>query len=275
MSAITLDAELDRERTGGRGGRAATVAGRLATRSLVLIPRVPSTFVPSLIFPVFSVIAFSGAFSALVAVPGFPPGIKMIDWILPMTIVQGAAFAGLTTGLGVARDLEGGFFDRLLLAPVRPIALIAGPMLAAILRAFVPFALVLPVGLLFGARLRGGVVGGSLMLLIASEGAAVIAGGWAVGLALRIKSMKAAALMQVGIFISIFLSTAQVPLAVMTGWLHTVARFNPTTNILALSRQGFVGHLTWAQTWPGLIAIGAGIALLGSFAIRGLRSVTP
>jgi ABC-2 type transport system permease protein len=274
MSTLTLDAELDREREHGRGGRAATVAAQLAARSVMLIPRVPSTFVPSLIFPVFSVIAFSGAFSALVKVPGFPPNIKMIDWILPMTIVQGAAFAGLTTGLGVARDLEGGFFDRLLLAPVRPIALIAGPMLAAVLRAFVPYALVLGVGILGGARLRGGLPG-ALVLLVAAEGAAVIAGGWAVGLALRIKSMKAAALMQVGIFISVFLSTAQVPLAVMTGWLHGVARFNPTTNILALSRQGFIGHVTWHETWPGLLAIAGGILLLGLFAIRGLRSVTP
>jgi ABC-2 type transport system permease protein len=273
VSTLTLDAELDRDRGQSRGGRAATVAGRLAARSVMLIPRVPSTFVPSLIFPVFSVIAFSGAFSALVNLPGFPVP-KMIDWILPMTIVQGAAFAGLTTGLGVARDLEGGFFDRLLLAPVRPIALIAGPMLAAVLRAFVPYVLVLGVGLIGGARLPGGVPG-AFMLLVAAEGAAVIAGAWSVGLALRIKSMKAAALMQVGIFISIFLSTAQVPLTVMTGWLHGVARLNPTTNILALSRQGFIGHVTWAQTWPGLLAIAGGILFLGTFAIRGLRSVTP
>jgi ABC-type multidrug transport system permease subunit len=273
MSTLTLDAELQRERERRRGGRAATVATRLASRSVMLIPRVPSTFIPSLVFPVFSVIAFSGAFSALVLLPGFPVP-KMIDWILPMTIVQGAAFAGLTTGLGVARDLEGGFFDRLLLAPVRPIALIAGPMLAAVMRAFIPYVLVLAVGLIGGARLPGGLPG-AITLLIAAEGAAVIAGGWAVGLALRIKSMKAAAIMQVGIFISIFLSTAQVPLTVMTGWLHTVARVNPTTNILALAREGFIGHVTWAQTWPGLIALAGGIALLGTFAIRGLRSLIP
>ena len=273
MSTLTLDAELSRERERARGGRAATVAARLAARSVMLIPRVPSTFIPSLVFPVFSVIAFSGAFSALVHLPGFPVP-KMIDWILPMTIVQGAAFAGLTTGLGVARDLEGGFFDRLLLAPVRPMALIAGPMLAAVLRAFVPYLLVLGVGLIGGARLPGGLPG-ALTLLVAAEGAAVIAGAWSVGLALRIKSMKAAPLMQVGIFISIFLSTAQVPLAVMTGWLHGVARFNPTTNILALSREGFVGHVNWHDTWSGLLALAGAILVTGTFAVRGLRSVTP
>jgi ABC-2 type transport system permease protein len=249
------------------------VALNLAGRSLMLIPRVPSTFVPSLIFPIFSVIAFSGAFSAIVNIPGFPVP-KIIDWMLPMSIVQGAAFAGITVGLGMARDLEAGFFDRLLLAPVRPVALILGPMAAAAVRAFIPFVLVLSVGMLAGARLPGGVPG-AFMLLLASEGVALLGASWAIGLALRAKSMQIAPLMQMGIFLSVFLSTAQVPLAVMTGWLHTVARINPMTNILALSRQGFIAHVSWSQTWPGLLALAGSLAILGLFAVRGLKSLVP
>lgn len=251
----------------------ARVSASLAARSLVLIPRVPSTFVPSLIFPIFSVIAFSGAFSAVVNIPGFPVD-NVIDWMLPMSIVQGAAFSGITVGLGMARDLESGFFDRLLLAPVRPIGLIAGPMAAAAVRAFIPYALVLAVGLVAGARLPGGVPG-ALVLLLAAEGTALMGAGWAIGLALRAKSMQIAPLMQMGIFLTVFLSTAQVPLSVMTGWLHAVARVNPMTNILALARQGFIGDVGWGQTWPGLIALAAGVAVLSVFAARGLRTLVP
>ncbi|MDQ1404029.1 MAG: type transport system permease protein [Actinomycetota bacterium] len=254
------------------GGSLAAVTAKLAGRSLMLIPRVPSTFIPSLVFPIFLVVAFSGAFSALVKLPGFPVP-KMIDWVLPMAIVQGAAFAGITTGLGVARDLEGGFFDRLRLAPVRPTALVTGPLLAAAGRSLPPYLIVLVVGLLSGARMPGGIPG-ALVLLVASVGIAIVAGGWAVGLALRIKSMQAAPLMQVGVFLLIFLSTAQVPLSVMTGWLHTVARFNPMTYVLALGRQGFIGGLTWHESWPGLLALGAGCVLFTLFAVRGLRSFT-
>jgi ABC-type multidrug transport system permease subunit len=249
------------------------VAGALAGRSLALIPRVPSTFLPSLIFPIFSVVAFSGAFSAVANIPGCPVP-KVIDWMLPMSIVQGAAFSGMTVGMGVARDLESGFFDRLVLAPVRPLGLIAGPMGAGLVRAVIPFALVLPVGMIAGARVRGGVPG-ALMLLLAAEGTALIGAGWAIGLALRAKSMQIAPLMQMGIFLAVFLSTAQVPLTVMTGWLHQVARVNPMTNILALSRQGFIGDVTWGQTWPGLIAMAGGIVVLGLFAVRGLRGLVP
>jgi ABC-2 type transport system permease protein len=249
-------------------------AAALAGRSLALIPRVPSTFIPSLVFPVFVVVGFSGAFSAIAQLPGFPTD-SMLDWMLPMAVIQGAAFAGITTGMGVARDIESRFFDRLLLAPVRPVALVAGPLAAAVFRAFIPFTAVLTVGVLSGAHLRGGLPG-VLTLLVAAEGAALVAAGWGVGLALRLQAIsKAAPFMQVGIFLAVFLSTAQVPLSVMTGWLHSVARINPMTNILALGRQGFIGDVTWDQTWPGLVAIGASAVVLTTFAVRGLRKLTP
>ena len=58
----------------------------IAARSLKLIPRLPSTFVPSLVMPVFFTISFAGAFSGLVLLPGFPAE-KIIDWFLPMTTI--------------------------------------------------------------------------------------------------------------------------------------------------------------------------------------------
>ena len=250
-------------------GSAIRVAAGLAGRSLRLIPRVPSTFVPSLIFPIFITVSFSGAFDAVTRLPGFPTD-EMINWVLPMAIVQGAAFAGVTTGLGVARDIENGFYDRLLLAPVAHAGLLGGAIVAAVIRAGIPFALVLLAGLVGGADFPGGLSGlGTLAL--AAAGTAAIAAGWGLGLAYRIRSMTAAPLMQVGLFLTFFLSTAQVPLSVMTGWLHGIARVNPMTNLLALGRQGFIGDVTWASTWPGLVVIALAGAVLCLFASRGLR----
>lgn len=249
------------------------VALHITRRSLLLIPRVPSTFIPSLIFPVFTVVVFSNAFGAVAQLPGFPVS-KMLDWMLPMAVVQGAAFTGLTIGLGAARDLESGFFDRFLTAPVRPVAILAGAYLAAMVRAVIPVALVIGAGLASGADLRGGLAGLGV-LFIAAEGAALAAGGWGLGLALRAKTVRIAPLMQVGIFLAVFLSTAQVPLDVMTGWLHAVARVNPTTYVLGLGRQGFLGSVTWGGTWPGLVAIAGMGAFFGVFALRGLRTLRP
>jgi ABC-2 type transport system permease protein len=248
---------------------AVTVA--LTRRNLLMLRRVPTAFVPSLVFPIFIVVAFSGAYGSLTRLPGFPVT-NMIDWMLPMSVVQGSAFAGVNVGLSMIRDIQDGFFDRVLVAPVSRLTVVAGPILGALGRAFLPLAVVLVAGLAAGARVKGGILG-LLGLVVAAEGAALIAAGWATGLALRFRDQRAAPLMQVGIFVAVFLSTAQVPLAVMTGWLKTVARLNPMTYILGMGRQGFIGEATWGQTWPGLVALGGGIIVLTTFAVRGLASI--
>ena len=249
---------------------ATTVTLALASRSLLMLRRVPAVVVPSIIFPVIIVVAFSGAYGALTRIPGFPVE-DMIDWMLPMSIVQGSAFAGVNAGLAMVRDIESGFFDRLRLAPGNRLSVVAGPLLGSIVRAAIPCSVVLLAGLFAGAHLRGGPIG-IVTLLVAALGASIIAAGWGIGLALRIRSMKSAPLVQVGLFMSIFVSTAQVPLEVMTGWLKAVARLNPTTYILELSRQGFVGDVAWETTWPGLLALAAGVVGLTTFAVRGLAT---
>lgn len=243
----------------------------IATRSIKLIPRVPSTFFPSLIMPLVLVIAFGGQFAGLALLPGFPTD-QILNWFVPMATIQGCAFAGITTGLGVARDLESGFFDRFLLSPVPRGALVAGPLIASVLRGFLPLALLTGVIFVSAAELSAGFMGW-VVYAIAGLGIALIAGGWAFGLAIRMKTMQAAPLMQSGVFLVVFMSTAQMPLDLIGGWLHTVARVNPMTNILALARQGFLGDVTWAGTWPGLLAL-AGFALVTTtFATTGMRKI--
>ena len=251
----------------------AAVTWGVAERSLKLIPRLPSTFIPSLVMPVFFTLAFTGPFAALVNIPGFPAQ-EIIDWVVPFTALQGCAFAGLTTGLGVARDLETGFYDRILLSPAPRITLLAGSLLAAVLRSLIALFLMIVVGLLAGAHFRDGLAGVGV-LVIAGLGFALVSSAWAIGLALRFKTMQSAPLMQMGVFLSIFLSTAQMPVELMTGWLDNVARINPITEVLAMARQGFLGEVTWAVTGEGLLAIAGMLVVLGAFAYRGMQKVIP
>ncbi len=44
--------------------------------------------------------------------------------------------------------------------------------------------------------------------------------------------------MQTGVFLLLFLSTAQMPLHLLTGWLHSVARVNPMSNIASTRPPG-------------------------------------
>lgn len=247
----------------------ARVTWSIAKRSLMLIPRVPSTFFPSLIMPVFLVLAFGGQFAGLVLLTGFPTH-EILNWYVPMATLQGAAFAGITTGLGVARDLESGFFDRFLLSPVSRSALVAGPLLASVLRSLLPVTLLSIITLISAAHIQAGLLGW-ITYVTACLGMALMGGAWAFGLAIRIKTMQAAPLMQSGVFLAVFLSTAQMPLPLLSGWLHQVARFNPISHMLSLARQGFLGDVTWDTTYPGLLAIAGSALVLIAFAARGMR----
>jgi len=98
-----------------------------------------------------------------------------------------------------------------------------------------------------------------------------IAACWGTTLALRYRSQSAAPLMQAGMLLVILTTTAYAPLALLTGWLQTVARYNPVTQVVEAARQGFIGGVTWGDTWPGLLALAGLLAVLTALALRGMR----
>jgi ABC-2 type transport system permease protein len=249
------------------------VSFALAHRSLAGILRIPAAVVPLIVMPMFFVIAFSGSFSSLADLPSFPTD-NVLNWFVPFAIVQGAAFAGFGTGFSTVRDIETGFYDRLLLAPGSRLGLWVGPTLASLARAtFTTFA-VLALGLLLGAEFVDRLFG-VLALWVASLGVTVMATGWALGVVYRIPDSRAGPILQIGIFFTMFLSTGNVPVADQIGWTRHIAEHNPLTPILELARQGFLGQVAWDTTWPGLVAILLSSALLWIFAVTGLKHRTP
>jgi ABC-2 type transport system permease protein len=103
-------------------------------------------------------------------------------------------------------------------------------------------------------------------------GIAVAAGLWGLGVVYRARTQRAGGVIQVGLFMAMFLSVGIAPLVAMQGtWLYWVARFNPVTTILTTARSGFVGTVSWADLWPGMVAFAGIYVVLGVFAVRGLR----
>jgi len=259
---------------------AGPVVREMVGRNLRGIRRQPATFVPTLIMPIFFVVTFSGAYGF--AGRAFGNG-NALSWYAPMAIIQGASFAGLTIGFSTARDFESGFFDRLLLAPIGRLTLLGGSLAAALVRALVTTTAVLLAAAVGGVAVPGGALG-IVALYLSSLGIAVVAALWGLGLVYRVKSTNVGPIMQMGIFMAIFLSTAQVPIFAMSGWLPSVARVNPMTNVLRMARAGFVPDqaippagfgVGWSEMWPGLVALAGATVVLGAFAIRGMRRLTP
>jgi ABC-2 type transport system permease protein len=242
----------------------------MARRSLANTLRIPAAMIPILAMPLFFLISFTGTFNGI---GRLLPTDNIYSWFAPFALLQGAAFAGFATGFGTVRDIETGFYDRLLLSPGSRFALFLGPIMAGIVRATFTYAIVTGLGFALGAELPGGPLG-LVTLWVAAVGMATIATGWALGVVYRIPGPQSGPLLQVGIFFTTFLSTGQVPISQQIGWVKHLARFNPLTNVLELARQGLIGDVTWRTTWPGLVALTLSTAVLWTFAATGIRRLT-
>lgn len=247
------------------------VAFTLWLRSLNEVTRVRGALIPATIAPVIFLLGMTGQFSRLTGLDGFPTD-SYLSWIVPLSCLQGAGFAGAATGANLARDIELGWFDRLLVAPVPRALLVIGPILGAITRCLVPATVVLGVGLLLGAELTGGVLG-LLALYFASICFCAVAGLWGVFMAVTFRTQQAGPLMQQGVFLAVFLSTAYTPEPLLRGWLADVAHLNPVTPVLEFARQATVAALepSLAYTLPGLAALAGMLAFFGALALWGLQ----
>jgi ABC-2 type transport system permease protein len=243
------------------------VAG-VARRTLKNALTNPQILLPTMAFPLFFFTAFAGGLSQLRDVPGFdfPPGYTAFQFVF--VLLQSAAFSGVFTGFGVARDFEGGFAKRLLLAAPRRVGIVLGYALAALCRWAVVATVLTIVAFAVGMNVGGGAVD-----LFGLYGLAVLVNFcgffWAGGLAMRFRTIQAAPLMQMPVFLVLFFAPVYVPLDLLQGWIEAVATVNPLTYVLETGR-GFVAGDPPHVLGAFAIAIGMGVAFWW-WAFLGLR----
>jgi ABC-2 type transport system permease protein len=216
----------------------ATIARAVAWRSIHNFLTNPAFLVPAIIFPLFFFVSFAGGLSAIANVPGFdyPAGYTAFQFVF--VLLQSAAFGGVFTGFGIARDFETGFAQRYLLAASNRGGIIAGYALAALIRAMLTWAVLTAIALAAGMNVAGGGIE-----LVGLYGLAVLvnlaATMWAAGVAMRVRSIQGGPLMQFPTFLVLFLAPVYVPLSLLSGWIHAVASINPVTALLEAGR-GFI-----------------------------------
>jgi ABC-2 type transport system permease protein len=249
--------------------RTLSVAQGVAWRVLHNVFTNPSLLIPSLVFPLFFFTAFAGGLSGISKVPGFdyPPGYTAFQFVF--VLLQSAAFGGVFTGFGIARDFESGFGRRLLLSAPHRTGIVLGYAAAALVRWAVTVGVVTVVAIVAGMNIAGSGIDlvGLYTLGLIINLAAVL---WAAGVALRLRTMQAGPVMQMPVFLLLFFAPVYVPLALLQGWIHDVATYNPITRVLEAGR----GFLAGTPTEVGL-AFGVAVALVVFFsvwALRGLRS---
>lgn len=249
--------------------RSAPALHGLVMRSVLRLVRMPQLIMPVVVMPAFFITAFTGSFDGVSRVEGFPTD-DVVNWVAAFAILQSCSFAGIGAAAAMATDLETRFIDRLLVAPLRPSLLLVAPLAQAVIRSLIPTTVVLVIAWGQGASMPGGVLGVALVYL-GGISVAVAMGCLGLGVVLLVGNMRAMAIVQVVVFLMMFPSTGQVPVELMDGWLATAAGINPVTPLLAMTRQGFLGEVTWSETWPGLMVTLAGLVVFGGFARAQLR----
>jgi ABC-2 type transport system permease protein len=231
----------------------------------------PTLLIPQLVFPLFFFTAFAGGLSQLTEVPGFdeeyPAGYTSFQFVF--VFLQSAAFGGVFTGFGIARDFENGFTKRLLVAVPHRSAIILGYAMAALVRWGVTGLMLFTVGLAVGMEIGGNGVDlfGLVVLALLVNASTLL---WAAGVGMRLRTMQAGPMMQLPVFLMLFFAPVYVPLALLQGWMEAVASVNPTTVLLEAGRGLVSGE--HASTL-GAFAVGLGlVSAFTLWALRGLRS---
>jgi ABC-2 type transport system permease protein len=246
-----------------------SVARGVSWRVLHMFFTNPAFLLPSLAFPLFFFTAFVGGLSRVSQVPGFdfPSGYTAFQFVF--VLLQSAAFAGVFTGFGIARDFESGFMRRLMLAAPNRSGILLGYLVSAFVRWFTVASVVTVVALL--AQMN---IGGSGIDLFGLYGLALLlnlAGTlWATGVAMRLRTQQAAPIMQMPVFLLLFFAPVYVPLSLLQGWIHAVASVNPITPLLEAGR-GFIAGEPELRLAAYSIAFGL-ILGFAVWAVRGLRS---
>jgi ABC-2 type transport system permease protein len=238
------------------------VIAALGARSVKQTFRRPQLFAPIIIFPSLLLAIQTAGAGRAVDLPGFPPVDSFLDFMLAGAMIQSVMLAGNSGGIALAVDIEMGFTDRLLAAPISRFAMVLGRLAGtAVLSAFAAIWF-LAVGLIFGAHIEEGVPGALLMILFVVL-AGVAFGGIGAAVALRTGRASVVQGLFPLVFVILFLSSAFFPDGLMVEPAATVAKYNPLSFIVEGIRDPVISSLSWDAFWK---AIGS-LALVGGLSI--------
>jgi ABC transporter DrrB family efflux protein len=220
----------------------------LAKRNLLQIPRIPELLVFATIQPIMFVIMFRYVFGGAIAISGT----SYINYLMAGIFVQTVAFGSVTTGIGLAEDLQRGIVDRFRSLPMSRSAVLTGRTLADLIRNMFIVVVMLAVGVLVGFRPQGSALGwvaATGLLLLLSFSFSWIAA--AVGLAVRsVEAAQSAGF--IWLFPLTFVSSAFVQTRTMPGWLRGFADHQPISIIINAVRAFMLGQPVGSYGWQAL-----------------------
>lgn len=235
-----------------------------ATRGVL---REPEFLIPALIVPVFFYFVNIGALEKVAERGGAVSDFKAFQ--LPVAIIF--AVTGLSRASALVLDIQDGYFDRLLMTPIRRLALLLGLMVADLATVAALSVFVLGLGLSVGVSFDAG-VGGILLFLAMGSLWGLAFTGFPYAIALKTGNPAAVNTSFILFFPFAFLTTSFLPKQALSGWLATVSDYNPVTYLLEGMRSlllvGWDGEAL-AEGFAAILGVGTVSMTLAMLALRG------
>ena len=228
--------------TSAASSPAAAVEGSLWRDTLLVFRRAvregnrqaPIAYVFPLMMTAVGLVLFGELLKRMADLPAFPAD-TYADWLLPGGVLlpgmMGAGFGGVS----LAGDIESGYFERLRLSPVKPMAQVLGRLLFDGLRIVPAATVILLAGSLQNAEIDSGPLG--LVAMVALSAVWSIAYN---GLFLAVALQAGNAQGPQGLLPLFgplsFVSSLWIPIMYMPGWAEAIARVNPLTRVIETAR---------------------------------------
>jgi ABC-2 type transport system permease protein len=244
--------------------------GLVTWQNLLTIFRRPAALIPPIAISLFFLVIYN---STLGGAASFIPDLganSYLGFILPLSIISASLSGAGIASQNLVRNIENGYFDKLLLTPINRSALLTGTIFSGAVILGLQAALVMGVAMLMGLQIETGLLGA-----LAVVGMSVLLGlgfaGFTMSAALG--SGSAAVTQSAGFvfFPLTFLAPTFVPLELLSGWLRVAARLNPITYVLEAMRAIINEGWIWPEILAGVLAcviLGAAMYLLTLFALR-------
>jgi ABC-2 type transport system permease protein len=206
---------------------AVALLGRRAVREVV---RYPAATIPTLFIPLFFLAVNIGQVSK--TFPSSTPFLRGQGYVafqLPVSLMFAVATA--TSGLALVTEIDLGYFDKLLVAPISRSSIILGRLVADVVRGVATSALVLLAGIALGARIQSGVLG-AIVIVALSALFGVAYAGFGILVALRTRNVQATQSSFLLFFPLLFLTPNFVPFDRLSPLMETLARINPISYVI-------------------------------------------
>lgn len=237
------------------------VVAALGLRSVKQTFRRPQLMSPIIVFPSLLLAIQTGGAGSAIHLPGFPPVDSFLQFMLAGAMMQSLMLAGNSGGIALAVDIEMGFTDRLLAAPISRFSIVLGRLAGTAALGAFGAVWFLAIGLIFGVNIQEGVLGALWAILLVTITATAI-GGLGAAVALRTGSATVVQGFFPLVFVVLFLSSAFFPEALMVEPAKTIAHYNPLSFIVNGIRDPIISSFSASEIVDALVAA-IGVGLLG------------